>query len=405
MKLLRIGEKGREKPAALDNNGKIRDISSHIKDLNPSTLNFETISKIQNIDLSSLPEISSSERIGACITDPGKFVAIGLNYSDHAAETGAAVPTEPIMFMKATSSICGPNDDVEIVSGSKKLDWEVELGIVIGKNAKHISESQSQEHILGYCLVNDVSEREWQIEKMGQWVKGKSHDTYGPIGPYLVTKDEIKDVNNLNMTLDVNGERMQTGNTNTMIFNVDIIVSYVSKFMSLQAGDIITTGTPPGVGMGKKPQIFLKAGDQMKLSIDNLGDEVNSLEGSFDLSTGNDSDLNNNQTVDVGDKDNSAEILEEDPFPVKRPFQKKSPAAPEPEGHMLKKFSPAAPEGHAFKKFLPAAPGGHVQKIFRLRRLPGISQIRFFPPFRIFPPFPLASENFPPFPLPPFPNA
>ena len=273
MKLLRIGEKGREKPAALDNKGKIRDISSHIKDLNPSALNFETISKIQNIDLSSLPEISSSGRIGACITDPGKFVAIGLNYSDHAAETGAAVPTEPIMFMKATSSICGPNDDVEIVSGSKKLDWEVELGIVIGKNAKHISESQSQEHILGYCLVNDVSEREWQIEKMGQWVKGKSHDTYGPIGPYLVTKDEIKDVNNLNMTLDVNGERMQTGNTNTMIFNVDIIVSYVSKFMSLQAGDIITTGTPPGVGMGKKPQVFLKAGDQMKLSIENLGEQ------------------------------------------------------------------------------------------------------------------------------------
>ena len=273
MKLLRVGENGREKPAVLDSNGKIRDISSHIKDLNPSTLNFETISKIKNLDLSSLPEISSSERIGACITDPGKFVAIGLNYSDHAAETGAAVPTEPIMFMKATSSICGPNDDVEIVSGSKKLDWEVELGIVIGKNAKHISESQSQEHILGYCLVNDVSEREWQIEKMGQWVKGKSHDTYGPIGPYLVTKDEIKDVNNLNMTLDVNGERMQTGNTNTMIFNVDIIVSYVSKFMSLQAGDIITTGTPPGVGMGKKPQIFLKAGDQMKLSIDNLGEQ------------------------------------------------------------------------------------------------------------------------------------
>ena len=273
MKLLRIGEKGREKPAALDNNGKIRDISSHIKDLNPSTLNFETISKIQNMDLSSLPEISSSGRIGACITDPGKFVAIGLNYSDHAAETGAAVPTEPIMFMKATSSICGPNDNVEIVSGSKKLDWEVELGIVIGKNAKHISESQSQEHILGYCLVNDVSEREWQIEKMGQWVKGKSHDTYGPIGPYLVTKDEIKDVNNLNMILDVNGERMQTGNTSTMIFNVDIIVSYVSKFMSLQVGDIITTGTPPGVGMGKKPQVFLKSGDKMRLSIDDLGEQ------------------------------------------------------------------------------------------------------------------------------------
>ncbi len=273
MKLLRIGEKGQEKPGAIDSNGKIRDISSHIKDLNPSNLNFETISKIQNADLSNLPELPSNVRVGSCITDPGKFVAIGLNYSDHAAETGAAVPTEPIMFMKATSSICGPNDDVEIVSGSKKLDWEVELGIVIGKNAKHISESQSQEHILGYCLVNDVSEREWQIEKMGQWVKGKSHDTYGPIGPYLVTKDEIQDVNNLNMILDVNGERMQTGNTSTMIFNVDTIVSYVSKFMSLQVGDIITTGTPPGVGMGKKPQVFLKAGDQMKLSIDNLGEQ------------------------------------------------------------------------------------------------------------------------------------
>ena len=273
MKLLRVGFKGKEKPAAIDKEGKIRDISSHINDLNPGNLNFETISKIQSADLSNLPELSSSDRIGSCIANPGKFVAIGLNYSDHAAETGAAVPTEPIMFMKAPSSICGPNDDVEIVTGSKKLDWEVELGIVIGKDAKHISENQSQDHILGYCLVNDVSEREWQIEKLGQWVKGKSHDTFGPIGPYLVTKDEIKDVNNLNMILDVNGERMQTGNTSTMIFNVDIIVSYVSKFMSLQAGDIITTGTPPGVGMGRKPQVFLKAGDQMKLSIDNLGEQ------------------------------------------------------------------------------------------------------------------------------------
>ena len=273
MKLLRVGSKGKEKPGILDKEGKIRDISSHISDLNPENLNFTTISKIQGLDLSSLPELSPSERVGSCIAKPGKFVAIGLNYSDHAAETGAKVPSEPIMFMKATSSICGPNDNVEIVSGSKKLDWEVELGIVIGKDAKHISENQSQDHILGYCLVNDVSEREWQIEKMGQWVKGKSHDTYGPIGPYLVTKDEIKDVNNLNMSLDLNGKRMQTGNTSTMIFNVDIIVSYVSKFMSLQAGDIITTGTPPGVGMGMKPQLFLKAGDQMKLAIDNLGEQ------------------------------------------------------------------------------------------------------------------------------------
>ena len=273
MKLLRVGEKGKEKPAILDADGKIRDISSHINDLNPENLNFETLSKIQSADTSSLPELSSNQRVGSCITSPGKFVAIGLNYSDHAAEVGADIPKEPIMFMKATSSMCGPNDDVEIVSGSKKLDWEVELGIVIGKEAKHISESQSQDHILGYCLVNDVSEREWQIEKMGQWVKGKSHDTYGPTGPYLVTKDEIKEINNLKMMLDVNGERMQTGNTSTMIFNVDIIVSYVSKFMSLQPGDIITTGTPPGVGMGRKPQVFLKAGDEMKLSIENLGEQ------------------------------------------------------------------------------------------------------------------------------------
>ena len=273
MKLLRVGEKGKEKPAILDGDGKIRDISSYVSDLNPHNLNFKTISKIQSVDTSNLPEISSDQRVGSCITSPGKFVAIGLNYSDHAAEVGADIPKEPIMFMKATSSMCGPNDDVEIVSGSKKLDWEVELGIVIGKEAKHISEDQSQDHILGYCLVNDVSERELQIEKMGQWVKGKSHDTYGPTGPYLVTKDEIKDINNLKMMLDVNGERMQTGNTSTMIFNVDIIVSYVSKFMSLQPGDIITTGTPPGVGMGRKPQVFLKAGDQMKLSIENLGEQ------------------------------------------------------------------------------------------------------------------------------------
>ena len=273
MKLLRLGQKGKEKPAVLDNEGKIRDISSHVEDLNPYYLNFETVSKLQSTDLSTLPELPSTERIGSCITKPGKFVAIGLNFSDHAKESNLPVPTEPITFMKATSSINGPNDDIELVSGSKKLDWEVELGIVIGKQTKHISENQSQDHILGYCLVNDISEREWQIEKMGQWVKGKSHDTYGPIGPYLVTKDEITDVNNLKMSLDVNGKRMQTGNTSTMIFNVNFIVSYLSKYMSLQAGDIITTGTPPGVGMGMKPQQFLKAGDTMKLSIENLGEQ------------------------------------------------------------------------------------------------------------------------------------
>ena len=273
MKLLRVGQKGKEKPATLDKDGKIRDISSHIKDLDPHHLNFNTISQLQNIDLSSLPELSSNDRIGSCITKPGKFIGIGLNFSDHAKESGQPVPSEPIVFMKATSWINGPNDNIEIATNSKKLDWEVELGIIIGKEAKHIEQNKSQDHILGYCLVNDVSEREWQIEKMGQWVKGKSHDTYGPIGPYLVTKDDIKDVNNLNMSLDLNGKRMQTGNTNTMIFNVDVIVSYVSKFMSLQPGDIITTGTPPGVGMGMKPQQFLKSGDKMKLSIDNLGEQ------------------------------------------------------------------------------------------------------------------------------------
>ena len=273
MKLLRVGQKGKEKPAALDKNGKIRDLSSNIKDLNPKNLNFETISKLNKFDLETLPELSKSERIGSCITKPGKFIGIGLNYSDHAAETGAKVPSEPIVFMKATSSISGPNDDIEISKDSKKLDWEVELGVVVGKETKNIMEKDAPNYILGYCLVNDVSEREWQIEKMGQWVKGKSHDTYGPIGPYLVTKDEVLNINNLNLSLDVNGKRMQTGNTDKMIFNVNFIVSYLSKFMSLQAGDVITTGTPPGVGMGMKPQTFLKAGDKLKLSIDNLGEQ------------------------------------------------------------------------------------------------------------------------------------
>ena len=273
MKLLRVGNKGKERPAILDKNGKIRELSSQIKDLSPDNLNFETFLKLKNIDLEKLPELSKTERIGPCIKKPGKFVAIGLNYSDHAAETGAKVPSEPIVFMKATSCICGPDDDIELEPSSKKLDWEVELGIVIGKETKNISEEEAANHIIGYCLVNDLSEREWQIEKLGQWIKGKSHDTFGPIGPYLVTPEEISDINNLNLTLDVNGQRMQTGNTNKMIFNVYYIVSYLSKFMSLQPWDIITTGTPPGVGMGKKPQVFLKAGDKIRLSIDNLGEQ------------------------------------------------------------------------------------------------------------------------------------
>ena len=273
MKLLRCGFLNKEKPAVLDKNGKIRDISSHINDLNPKNISFTNLEKLKKINLESLPEIPSSERIGSCIANPGKFVAIGLNYSDHAAETGAKIPTEPIVFMKATSCIVGPNDDVVIPKNSKKTDWEVEIAFVVGKETKYIKEEDAQDHIFGYCLVNDVSEREFQIEKLGQWVKGKSADTFGPIGPYLVTKDEIPDVQNLNLSLDVNGKRMQTGNTNNMIFNINYILSYLSNFMSLQAGDIVTTGTPPGVGMGMKPQVFLKSGDVMKLTVDHLGEQ------------------------------------------------------------------------------------------------------------------------------------
>ena len=273
MKLLRYGNKGKEKPAALDKNGKIRDLSSYVTDFDTKNLNFETLAKLQKINLESLPEIQEGTRIGSCINKPGKFVAIGLNYSDHAAETGAKPPSEPIVFMKATSCIIGPNDDVAIPKNSKKTDWEVEIAFVIGKETKYIAEKDSPNHILGYCMVNDISEREWQIEKMGQWVKGKSADSFGPTGPYLVTKDEIPDVQKLNLSLDLNNKRMQTGNTSKMIFSINFILSYLSNFMSLQPGDIVTTGTPPGVGMGMKPQVFLKAGDKLKLSIDNLGEQ------------------------------------------------------------------------------------------------------------------------------------
>jgi len=273
MKLLRCGNKNNEKPAALDKNGKIRDLSSKISDFNPEILNLETLTKLQKINLETLPEISNSTRIGPCINKPGKFVGIGLNYSDHAAETGAKIPSEPIVFMKATSCINGPNDDVIIPNNSKKTDWEVEIAFVIGKETKNITEKNAPDHILGYCMVNDISEREWQIEKMGQWVKGKSADTFGPMGPYLVTKDEIPDVQKLNLSLDLNGKRMQTGNTSKMIFNMNFILSYLSNFMSLQPGDIVTTGTPPGVGMGKKPPSYLKSDDEMQLAIDHLGNQ------------------------------------------------------------------------------------------------------------------------------------
>jgi len=273
MKLLRCGNKGSEKPAALDKKGKIRDLSSSIRDLDPENLNFETLSKLKKINLESLPEISKSTRIGSCVNRPGKFVAIGLNYSDHAAETGVKPPSEPIVFMKATSCIVGPNDDVIIPKNSKKTDWEVEIAFVVGKEAKYISEKDALNHIFGYCIVNDISEREFQIEKMGQWVKGKSADTFGPIGPYLVTTDEIANVQKLNLSLNLNGQETQRGNTNKMIFNINFILSYLSNFMSLQPGDIVTTGTPPGVGMGKKPPLYLKSGDEMHLTIDHLGEQ------------------------------------------------------------------------------------------------------------------------------------
>ena len=271
MKFLRIGSKGDEKPAILDKDGKIRDLSSQIKDFSPEFLNSSTINKLKNVNLNDLPELSNKDRIGSCIKNPGKFVAIGLNYTDHAKETGLKTPTEPIVFMKASSSICGPNDQIEIPKGSYKLDWEVELAFVVGKQTKNISENDATDHILGYCIVNDVSEREWQIEKLGQWVKGKSGDTFGPTGPYLVTKEAIDDINNLNLTTEVNGKKMQSGNTKNMIFNTNFILSYLSKFMSLQPGDLVTTGTPAGVGMGMNPQVFLKSGDNIKIAIDNLG--------------------------------------------------------------------------------------------------------------------------------------
>ena len=273
MKLLRVGQIGKEKPAALDKSGKIRDLSQHIFDFNPSTLNFETLEKLKKINLESLPEVPSSTRIGSCIARPGKFLAIGLNYSDHAAETNTEIPKEPIVFNKASNCMVGPNDNIILPKLSKKLDWEVEIGFVVGKNTKYISEKDAPNHILGYCIVNDISEREWQIERGGLWDKGKSGDTFGPTGPYLITKDELENVQNLAMSLDIDGKRMQTGNTNKMIFNMNFILSYLSNFMSLQPGDIVTTGTPPGVGMGMNPKLFLKAGNKLKLNIEHLGEQ------------------------------------------------------------------------------------------------------------------------------------
>ncbi len=272
MKLLRVGSLNREKPAIIDNNGSIKDLSSLISDFNPDTINLNLIETIKKQNLSKLPEIDKNVRVGACVSRPEKFIGIGLNYSAHAKETGTTPPKEPIVFFKSNSSICGPNDTVYLPKKSVKSDWEVELGIIIGQKAKNITEKESMKHIFGYCIVNDISEREYQIERSsGQWDKGKAFDTFGPIGPYIVTKDEITNVQNLNLELKLNEKIMQKGNTDDMIFSVSYLVSYLSYFMTLKPGDIITTGTPPGVGMGRKPQIFLKSGDKMSLKIDILG--------------------------------------------------------------------------------------------------------------------------------------
>ncbi|MEJ8308328.1 fumarylacetoacetate hydrolase family protein [Agrobacterium larrymoorei] len=273
MKLLRYGPAGAEKPALVAKDGSIRDLSGVIADFNGDALSNAGLARLAAIDPATLPEVSV-ERIGSCVPRPGKFICVGLNYADHAKETGKAPPDEPILFMKATSAVVGPNDDVEIPRGSQKADWEVELGVVIGTRAKYVSKADALNHVAGYCVVNDVSERAFQSERGGQWTKGKSHDTFGPTGPWLVTRDEVADPQNLALWLDVDGVRRQTGNTNTMIFGVAHLVSYISQFMTLEPGDVIATGTPPGVGMGIKPDpVFLKTGQVMTLGIEGLGEQ------------------------------------------------------------------------------------------------------------------------------------
>jgi ureidoglycolate lyase/2,4-diketo-3-deoxy-L-fuconate hydrolase len=274
MKLLRYGPVGQEKPGILDQAGKIRDLSAHIKDVNGAALDDATLAKIAALDINSLPVVDGSPRIGACVGNIGKFICIGLNYADHAAESNLPIPAEPVVFNKWTSAVVGPNDNVKIPRGSKKTDWEVELGVVIGKGGTYIDEKDALSHVAGYCVVNDVSEREYQIERGGTWDKGKGCDTFGPIGPWLVTRDEVADPQKLGMWLEVDGKRYQNGNTSTMIFSVAHVVAYLSKFMSLQPGDVISTGTPPGVGMGVKPEsVYLRAGQTMRLGIDGLGEQ------------------------------------------------------------------------------------------------------------------------------------
>lgn len=274
MKLLRYGEKGQERPALLDNNGDLRDLSAVVTDIAGEALSPQSIARLQDIDPATLPLVQGSPRIGACVGQVGKFICIGLNYADHAAETGAAIPAEPVVFNKWTSAIVGPNDNVEIPRNSRKTDWEVELGVVIGKGGRYISESDALEHVAGYCVINDVSEREFQLELGGTWDKGKGCDTFGPLGPWLVTRDEIADPHQLDLWLEVDGKRYQNGNTRTMIFQIPKIVSYLSQFMSLQPGDVISTGTPPGVGLGIKPEpVYLRAGQHIRLGISGLGEQ------------------------------------------------------------------------------------------------------------------------------------
>ncbi|MGP2886744.1 fumarylacetoacetate hydrolase family protein [Serratia marcescens] len=274
MKLLRYGQPGQERPGMLDAQGRLRDLSQHIADVGGAALLPASLAKLRALDSAALPLVEGQPRLGACVAGIGKFICIGLNYADHAAETGAAIPEEPVVFNKWTSAVVGPYDQVEIPRGSQKTDWEVELGVVIGQGGRYISEADAMRHVAGYCVINDVSEREYQIERGGTWDKGKGCDTFGPIGPWLVTADEIADPHSLNLWLEVDGKRYQDGNTSTMIFRIPQIVSYLSRFMSLQPGDVISTGTPPGVGMGQKPQpIYLRAGQTMRLGIEGLGEQ------------------------------------------------------------------------------------------------------------------------------------
>ncbi|MBL1404756.1 MAG: 2-hydroxyhepta-2,4-diene-1,7-dioate isomerase [Hyphomicrobiales bacterium] len=272
MKLVRYGKIGEEKPGIIDADGKIRDLSAHVSDINGASISSKSLAEIAKIDINSLDVVEGNPRLGSCVTGIGKFMCIGLNYSDHAAETGAEIPEHPILFQKATSAVVGPNDDVYIPRNSTATDWEVELGVIIGEKCKYVDEKNALDYVAGYCVINDVSERDFQTKLTGQWTKGKSCDTFGPTGPYLVTKDEIKDIQNLDMTLNVNGKRMQTGTTSTMIFTVAECISHLSQLMTLHPGDVISTGTPPGVGMGIKPEpIYLKEGDTMEVWIEGLG--------------------------------------------------------------------------------------------------------------------------------------